>query len=219
MPIRSALVFRPVLYAHAVDKINNKSLLVVVKVLISGGLIAWLLSRSDLEAIFATIKSADPLWLTAAFLVFFVGYFITAHRWRLLLAAQQIYTHVWRLVQSFSIAIFFNNFLPSTIGGDAYRMYEVWRLGANKTTAVSVIFIDRFLGLFALLAYALIASFSAVPLSNSIPGLSLYIAAVLLAMTLFVWLVFGSGGRLTQLVSTDSQQPVRRRSEKGSIRY
>ena len=37
------------------------------------------------------------------------------------------------------VALFFNNFLPSTVGGDVVRMYDSWRLGNSKSDAVTVV--------------------------------------------------------------------------------
>ena len=61
------------------------------------------------------------------------------------------------LVQSFMVGIFFNNLLPSTIGGDVSRMYDVWRLGRDKSSAVSVVLVDRLLGVIALVLWAAVA--------------------------------------------------------------
>jgi uncharacterized protein (TIRG00374 family) len=55
------------------------------------------------------------------------------------------------------VAVFFNNFLPSTIGGDAMRMYDSWRSGSSRSQAVAAVVMDRFMGLSALLVFAVVA--------------------------------------------------------------
>ncbi len=174
----------------------NSALLLIAKVAISLGLITWLLSGADLGQIWDTIKRAEVPLLLATFLIFFVGYLITAKRWQLLLSALSVPASIKVLVQSFSISIFFNNFLPSTIGGDAYRMYDSYRLGAGKSRAVAVVFIDRVIGLSALLLLCLVVSLFATDVANQIPLLRLFLLAAVAGMTVLTWIVFGSGGEI-----------------------
>jgi uncharacterized protein (TIRG00374 family) len=175
---------------------NRNRLLVAAKIGLSVGLIYWLLQGADLETIWLTVRSANGVILLFAFLMFYIGYVLIAFRWRLLLQVKGISARILYLLESVNIAILFNNLLPSTIGGDAYRMYDVWRLGGTKTTAVSVILIDRFLGMFALVSYGLIAAIIATEVQETIPGLVLYLAGILVTMVLIIWMVFGSGARL-----------------------
>ena len=173
-----------------------KYILITIKVLISAGLIAWLLSQADLSQIWETIGQAEAGLLLFAFVQFYIGYFITAKRWQILLAALDVPAKLLGLVLSFSIAMFFNNFLPSTIGGDAYRMYDSYRLGAGKVRAVAVIFIDRIIGLSALLILALIASLFAGDVAAKIPLLRLFLIAAVIGILVLSWIVFGTGGKI-----------------------
>ncbi len=174
----------------------KKSLLVTAKIIISGSLIAWILRKSDLVTIWDTIKQADFGLILAAFALFYVGYLIIAKRQHTLLTAQNIQVTIPFLLQSFAIGMFFSNLLPSTIGGDASRMYDVWRVGGSKSKAVSVILIDRFFGMFALVIFGLIASMLSSGVREAVPGIVLYMAFALLAMLTVLWVVFGSGARL-----------------------
>ncbi len=173
-----------------------KIALFALKAIISLGLIAWLLSRANLAQIWQTIEQAAPLLLLLAFIQFFIGYFITAKRWQTLLAALDVPAKVLGLVQSFSIAMFFNNFLPSTVGGDAYRMYDSYRLGAGKSRAVMVVFIDRVIGLSALLILALVVSLFAGEVAERIPLLRIFLLAAMIGIVVLSWIVFGTGGKV-----------------------
>ncbi len=174
----------------------KKLALVLLKVLISTGLIVWLVSRADVSQIWQTIKTANWGILLLAFSVFFIGYVITATRWKTLLGALGIPAKLRFLIASFSVSIFFNNFLPSTIGGDAYRMYDSYRLGAGKSRAIAVIFIDRVIGLSALLLIAFMASLFAPKVAQQIPFLYGFMFAALAGMGLLAWIVFSSGGKV-----------------------
>jgi len=59
------------------------------------------------------------------------------------------------LTQSFLVATFFNNFLPSNIGGDVIRIADSAKAAGSKTLATTVVLIDRGLGVLGL---ALIAA-------------------------------------------------------------
>jgi uncharacterized integral membrane protein len=54
------------------------------------------------------------------------------------------------LTQSFLVATFFNNFLPSNIGGDVVRITDTAKAAGSKTLATTVVLIDRGLGLLGL---------------------------------------------------------------------
>lgn len=172
------------------------TLLIFFKILVSVGLISWLLSRSDLGQIWQTIQSANYGLLVLAFLLFYIGYFLSARRWQLLLGALGVSARLWTLVQSFSIAILFNNFLPSTIGGDAYRMYDSFRMGAGKSRAIAVVFIDRVIGLSALILLAFTVSLFAGEVAGQIPLLRLFLLAAMFGILVLAWIVFGSGGKV-----------------------
>ena len=61
------------------------------------------------------------------------------------------------LTKSFLVATFFNNFLPSNIGGDVVRVADTAPFAGSKTLATTVVLVDRLLGLIALLAVAAVA--------------------------------------------------------------
>ena len=57
---------------------------------------------------------------------------------------------VFYLFKSFMVANFFNNILPSTIGGDVIRVYDTWRAGTTKEGAAATILVDRVIGVLVL---------------------------------------------------------------------
>ena len=175
---------------------TKKYLLVFAKVCLSFGLIYWLLRGADLQTIWQTVQSANPWFLLLAFAMFYVGFALMVLRWRILLRLEDLDAPFWYLFRSVNIAVLFNNLLPSIIGGDAYRMYDVWRLGASKTKSVAVILIDRFLGMFALVTYGAVAALLVPEATAAIPGLPLYLGGILCAMLVIMWMVFGSGEKL-----------------------
>lgn len=172
-------------------------LTVVVKLLISGGLLYWLLKDAEFSVILETIKQANPWLLALAFCMYFIGYFITASRWQTLLRSQGYDAPLLQLVRSFMVALFFSNFLPSTIGGDIVRMYDSWKIMRNKSEAFAVIFIDRFFGITALFCYALIALLLMDQVAELIPALRPVLIAGFLLAAVFIFIIFSRADYLS----------------------
>ena len=171
-------------------KQKRKFILTILKFAVSGALIYWILQGTNMTEIFAVMGSANLFLILIATVLKFVGYYISALRWRILLKAQGVKASVAYLFESYMVSGFFNNLLPSIIGGDAVRAYDSWRVGTGKTGAVAVIFVDRFLGLVALLLFAIAAMFVSGQLTAHIPFLHLWMLLGTTVMLLILWLVF-----------------------------
>lgn len=150
-------------------------LLWAVRIGIAAILVAWIVRRSSLTEVAEAFRSADLVLVAAAFGLNLVGWVISVLRWRVLLGALAMRVPFPKLLQSYLSGIFFNNLLPSTVGGDALRMYDSWRWGAGRAEAVTVIAVDRLMGTLALLAFALGALALAPRFVDEYPLLPLWI--------------------------------------------
>ena len=177
---------------------RTRFLLTALKILFSGGLLYWLIHDLELKQVGLVIADANVGLLSLAFMMFFLGYLITAFRWRMLLSAQGVHARIGFLVQSFMVAIFFNNLLPSTIGGDIVRVYDSWRLGNSRSGAASVVIVDRLMGLLALASYALSTVLTAKQLADLVPALPALVLGAALAVGGLAWFVFFAPRRLYQ---------------------
>jgi uncharacterized protein (TIRG00374 family) len=135
----------------------KQALPTLLKSAVSIGLILWILKDTNLSEIFGSIASANLLILFLALWLNLVGWLATSYRWRALLSVHNVNASIGFLMNSCAVSVFFNNLLPSTIGGDAVRIYDSWRAGCSKAAAVTVIFADRFIGLIALMLFTLAA--------------------------------------------------------------
>jgi uncharacterized protein (TIRG00374 family) len=120
------------------------------KALVSIGLLALLFSRVDVSRLWSVARNASPIWLGVALLLYFLMVLASALRWGILLRAQHVRLPYSFLTQSFLVATFFNNFLPSNIGGDVIRITDTAPAAGSKTLATTVVLIDRGLGLLGL---------------------------------------------------------------------
>jgi uncharacterized membrane protein YbhN (UPF0104 family) len=139
----------------------RRYVLLAVKLSVSVILLAILFSRIDVGGLWATARLASVPWLAAALLVYSVNVLASVWRWKLLLDAQGVPFRRRRLLGSFLVASFFNNFLPSNIGGDVIRIGDTARAAGSKTLATTVVLTDRLLGLMALVLVAAVGATAA----------------------------------------------------------
>jgi uncharacterized membrane protein YbhN (UPF0104 family) len=145
-------------------------LTLLLKVVVSAGLLALLVSRVDVGRLWATLRTASPAWLVAALALYTLMALVSAWRWGLLLRAQHVVISTRTLFRSFLVATFFNNFLPSNIGGDVIRVTDTAKAAGSKTLATTVILIDRGLGLLALVFIAAVGATVSGRMMNGLGG-------------------------------------------------
>lgn len=164
--------------------------LFLLKLTISIGLVGWIIQDIDFSGVGEVFRGADVNLLVLAFSLFFVGYLLTAVRWRFLMSIHGVRPPLLVLVQSFMVGIFFNNILPSTIGGDLSRMYDAWRIARDKSMAVSVVLVDRFLGVLALILWAALAVLISQEI-RALPAVYIPVIVVFALAIVLVALLFG----------------------------
>ncbi|MEO8076501.1 MAG: lysylphosphatidylglycerol synthase transmembrane domain-containing protein [Acidobacteriota bacterium] len=135
-------------------------------------ILLWILfSRVDVVRLWAVARHASVPWLVAALGLYLAMIVTSAWRWDLLLKAQGLVFPFARLVASFLVATFFNNFLPSNIGGDVIRISDTAPAAGSKTLATTVVLLDRGLGLLGLVLVAAMGASAGPGFARSTGGL------------------------------------------------
>jgi uncharacterized membrane protein YbhN (UPF0104 family) len=98
----------------------------------------------------------------AAFIGLMIQFPVSGLKWRTALRVCNVDLSFTRLTRFYCISHFVGQFLPTSIGGDAYRIYRVLPLVQPRSRAVTSIVIDRIVGLAALLLLGAIAALSLV---------------------------------------------------------
>src|SRR5580765_315098 len=125
-----------------------------LKLAVSVALLAWLFSRVDMAALWATARRASPFWMAIAFTIYALNVLLSVWRWWLLVEAQDVDVPARKLVESMLVALFFNNFLPSNIGGDVIRIGDTAKAARSKTLATTIVLADRTMGMMGLVLVA-----------------------------------------------------------------
>ncbi len=139
-------------------KKNKKILFITLKALFSCALMYIVYRRIPLNDLRGLLASMDfRYFLPIAFLLL-VNTALSALKWRLLLLADGVNIPLTTLTITYLIGSFFNLFLPSSIGGDSYRIYDIAQKSRDGVRAAASVFADRFSGFLALVILSLISS-------------------------------------------------------------
>jgi uncharacterized protein (TIRG00374 family) len=137
----------------------------------------------DLLAFWERVKGMHPGWIVTALVAYAATQSVAVWRWKRLLRAQHVEVESKRLTESMWVSMFFNNFLPSNIGGDVIRIADTASAAGSKTLATTVIVVDRVLGLSALVIIASSGALVASLLGVHMPGARwLWLATALAAV-------------------------------------
>ncbi len=150
----------------------------VLRLLLSVGVLGWLVWRIEWPPILEAFGRVH-LGLCAASLLTYCGaQVISSVRWRLLARSLGFREKLRRFISLYYVGMFFNLFLPTSMGGDVVR---AWYLGAPsaarantaaRSLALLSVISERFSGLLALL---LVASLAALANPAGLPNWSLWL--------------------------------------------
>lgn len=115
----------------------------------------------DPEKVGGLLRAAvarHPLALAQAVVFYCIlGTLVRGRRWRALVSGLGHRFTAWRATELFLVGTFFNQFLPTGIGGDVVRALAAARDGLGMARAFSSVLVDRALGMLPMLAIGLYA--------------------------------------------------------------
>ncbi len=128
----------------------RRILLSALKILVSAALLYLALRKVDFHELASRFDVASFGWIGLAIAATLVQIFLGVLRWREISAECGAPLGLMQATRFNMIGQFFNQTLPSSIGGDAVRLWLVARGGAGWRAATYSIFVDRAVGLIAL---------------------------------------------------------------------
>jgi uncharacterized membrane protein YbhN (UPF0104 family) len=127
----------------------------VFKLLVSGGLIVFLVDKLDTPAIRNGLLNVNPQLFLGSLIVLALLVALQGLRWLLIARALKLPVSIPTAIRVSFIGAFFSQVLPSAVGGDAIRVYWLYRSGLSLGTALNSILIDRIVAVSGLLLLAL----------------------------------------------------------------
>ncbi|MFA6192026.1 MAG: lysylphosphatidylglycerol synthase transmembrane domain-containing protein [Sulfurimonas sp.] len=130
----------------------------IIKLIITIVMFYFLFQYVNFENLINILAKSHGGTIAIALLFQVASTFIAAYRWRLIMRLLVFKESVSYYVQSYFKGSFFNQVLPSSIGGDAVRIIDLTQKGYDKKDAFYGIFVDRVVGLVGLLVLNLLAT-------------------------------------------------------------
>ncbi|MBT3197021.1 MAG: flippase-like domain-containing protein, partial [Gammaproteobacteria bacterium] len=134
----------------------NKKILIFIKVLVTVGLIAWILDRVEISNTMLFLRNSSPEYFLAALLILVMQSLLAVQRWRRVLLQLKVELSFVHALRYLWIGLFFNQTLPSSIGGDALRGYYLCKDGVTLGTSMLGVLLDRFFGMVGLIMLVII---------------------------------------------------------------
>ncbi len=124
---------------------------IIIKIVVSVCLLVFLISKIDFAEVVPVIKQMNLMYAPLIILLLVLNYVVSSIRWENLL----IFEHgkdvtVFYLTKLYFIGAFFNNFMPTSIGGDVYKIFKLGKKINSQANAFSATFMERFTGVLAL---------------------------------------------------------------------
>lgn len=148
----------------------KRAAILIGKLSVSAILFYLLVSKVGGKSIVHNIRLLDPGAFFAAVGLYIIASYVSTIRWKLLVPYQ---SKTSRLFSIYMIGSFFNTYMPGIIGGDAVKAYylnkELHSTGSalnaqdqeefppSLVVAIASVFMDRYVGLSALLALGILA--------------------------------------------------------------
>ncbi|MFQ5953587.1 MAG: lysylphosphatidylglycerol synthase transmembrane domain-containing protein [Kiloniellales bacterium] len=147
------------------------------KALVTAVLLYLVLRAVDPQQVWARVEALSALFMVPLLAVLIAQTLVTTARWRLVMAGLDValgFAKAWLLLM---IGLFFNQSLPSTIGGDVVRIWRVHCEGHGLGKSANVVLVDRVMAVVGLLILVV----PAIPVLNAMartPGQSAVVWAL-----------------------------------------
>jgi uncharacterized protein (TIRG00374 family) len=126
---------------------TKKRVAFAIKAAVTLGLVWLVLSGVDIGAALDRMAGLSPVAAIMAVALLMLHCFVAGWRWRLIMRLFGPALPLGNSIRLFFEGYFFNNALPSTIGGDGVRIFRATRFGLPLAASVNGVLLDRVTGL------------------------------------------------------------------------
>jgi hypothetical protein len=166
--------------------------LIVLKVAATIGLLWFALGRIDWTVVGLRLNAINPLFGVAAIIVLGLQPLLAAFRWRVIARYCGFGMTIAQAYRLSLIGAFFNQTLPSSLGGDGARIWLLVKGGTAPSAATYSVLLDRVMGLLGLIILAVAClPWSLAIISNPVGRASLIVCALGGSAAIGVFLSFG----------------------------
>ncbi|MDD4956056.1 MAG: lysylphosphatidylglycerol synthase transmembrane domain-containing protein [Candidatus Omnitrophica bacterium] len=120
------------------------------------GLLFWLM-RDEIRGIYKIILSCPVGYLVVAAILFSMNIVMLAYRLKLIFFGEDLKLNMTEALQLTLIGYFFNNFMPTAVGGDIIKAHYATYAHRNRIRTYASVFMDRIIGFYAFFIVAGVA--------------------------------------------------------------
>jgi uncharacterized membrane protein YbhN (UPF0104 family) len=172
---------------------TGKWIKLLLKILISGVAIYYILSKLDFSLIITTIKSVKIELIIVALFIYVISILFAAERLNCLFRKINLKLSFFENIKLYWLGIFFFFFLPGGVGGDGYKIYFIEKyLNIKIKKSLGAILSDRISGLTIIAAFLIFFSYfiNYDSLFQNINGvLILFLHALITVLQKFIWIL------------------------------
>jgi len=178
----------------------KKRWLIFIKFFVSGVFIAvlYVVLRGEFDKILKIIKGTNVILFVLSFLLASLTIIVISFRLKMLFSIQGISVSLKKATIINFIGLFFNNFIPTSVGGDIVKTYYAVRMTEKRMESFTGIFLDRFFGF---LSIFLLAGFSLLLVTDPIATPIYWIILGLLSLSLLVFFMLNSTRIIEKIIS------------------
>lgn len=195
----------------------------LVKIVVSVALLVALVAFADLGKVVRAAAGFSWVWAVPVLALIAASVAVSALKWGVLLQGQGLPVRSGRLFGAYSTALFFNNFLPSSIGGDGVRILLLGKETGNTPAVSASVVVERALATASLGLLGLVAGLVSAHPHGLALGLLGAVAAVGLLLTGLIvsgWLpkrVRSGTGKISKFLREFSDSAAELRKAPGAL--
>ena len=126
---------------------KKRSVRIALTLLFTGLALSYLVWKIDLHRTIDILGDADPWWFVLSVSIMVGTALPMALRWQWLMEAQAMPDRFWWLTRAYFVAYTAGQILPTSVGGDAMRVYETSRRHGGRTADITaIVLLERGLG-------------------------------------------------------------------------
>jgi uncharacterized protein (TIRG00374 family) len=127
-----------------------------LKIAVSAGLLGYLLTLIDLDQLLEQLRNLNLSYLALAYVLLLGQIGISALKWQRILRSDGVVMRLPFLFKTNLIGGFISLFLPTSFGGDVYRVIAARGVNQDLAKSTSSVVFDRLSGFFALISICMI---------------------------------------------------------------
>jgi len=121
------------------------------------GLLFWIM-RDEIRGIWSTIASGNTSFLFLAVVLVLCNTMLLSYRLKIIFLGENLEITLGEATQLTFVGYFFNNFMPTAVGGDIVKAhYAACNIDGKKIQAYASVLMDRLIGLYTFLVVAAVA--------------------------------------------------------------